>query len=246
MSSQNLNELNIKVFADGADLKNILNLNLNPIIKGFTTNPTLMRKSGISNYKEFALEVLKSIKNKPISFEVFADNFEEMHLQAREISSWGDNVNVKIPITNTKGESSVELVSELSKEGIICNVTAIFTLDQLSKVIKALHNETPAILSIFAGRIADTGIDPFPLMKEAVEIARSKPKSEILWASPRELLNIFQADQAGCQIITVAHDILNKLSLINKNLENFSLETVSMFYQDAKKAEYIIKTESKK
>ena len=237
---QSIQNLKIKIFADGADLKNILELNSNPIIQGFTTNPTLMRKAGILNYKNFAIELLKSIKNKPISFEVFADDFDEMALQAKEISTWGENVNVKIPITNTKGDSSVDLIKELSNKGIMCNVTAIFTLEQLDKVLNILNPKTPAILSIFAGRIADTGIDPSPIMKEAVQIAKHKPKTEILWASPREILNIFQAEEAGCQIITVAHDILNKISNINKNLQEFSLETVSMFYKDAKKAGYKI------
>ena len=243
---KNIENLKVKIFADGADLKNILKLNSNPLIKGFTTNPSLMRKAGVGNYKYFAQEILKSIKDKPISFEVFADNFEDMALQAEEISSWGENVNVKIPITNTKGKSTAELIYNLSKKHIVCNVTAIFTIDQLSKIVDVLDPKTPAILSIFAGRIADTGVDPLSTMKEAVEIAKLKPKAEILWASPRELLNIFQAEEVGCHIITVAHEILNKISTVNKDLNDFSLETVSMFFNDAKKAGYTIETKLKK
>lgn len=235
-----IDQLNIKIFADGADLQGIQDLNNNKIIKGFTTNPTLMRKAGIKNYKSFALEVLSVVKDKPVSFEVFSDDILEMEKQANEISSWGKNVNVKIPISNTKGESTVELVGRLSKQGIICNVTAIFLLEQHRNIINVVDQDTPLISSIFAGRIADTGIDPLPHMKEAVEIANSKPKTEVLWASPRELLNIFQADSVGCHIITVTYDTIKKFNTIGKNLETFSIETVEMFYNDATKAGYKI------
>tara|TARA_B100000029_G_scaffold443173_1_gene462061 strand:- start:297 stop:1013 length:717 start_codon:yes stop_codon:yes gene_type:complete len=235
-----LNKLKIKIFADGADSKSMMELNLNPLIKGFTTNPTLMKKAGVINYKDFAKKILKEI-NKPISFEVFADDFESMKIQAEEIASWGSNVNVKIPVTNTKNEKSLDLIYELSKKGIICNITAIFTLNQLSEVMESLNKNTPAILSVFAGRIADTGIDPVPIMREAVKYTNNNNHHEILWASPRELLNIFHAEEVGCHIITVSHDILKKIDLINKDLEKFSLETVSMFYSDAVNAGYKIK-----
>lgn len=236
----NINNLNVKIFADGADLKSILSLYEQPYVKGFTTNPTLMRQVGISDYKSFALEVLSHIKDRPVSFEVFADDIAGMEKQAHEIASWAPNVNVKIPITNTKGESTAELVGRLSEGGVICNVTAIFSLRQLQGILDVLNPDTPAILSIFAGRIADTGFDPVPLMEEAVKLAQSKPKAEVLWASPRELLNIFQADQIGCHIITVTPDVLKKLSGVGKDLEVFSLETVQMFYNDAQAAGYNI------
>jgi len=238
----NSNDLKIKIFADGANIESIRILNEQPNIQGFTTNPTLMRQAGIQDYKAFALEVLNVVKDRPVSFEVFADDIDEMEAQAIEIATWGKNVNVKIPITNTKGESTNELVRRLSSKGIICNVTAIFTLEQLSGVVDVLDPNTPAILSIFAGRIADTGFDPVPLMREAVNIAKSKPLSEVLWASPRELLNIFQADEVGCHIITVTHDVLKKLEGVGKDLTVFSLETVAMFYRDAQSAGYSIQT----
>ena len=238
----NSNDLKIKIFADGANIESIRILNEQPNIQGFTTNPTLMRQAGIQDYKAFALEVLNIVKDRPVSFEVFADDIDEMEAQAIEIATWGKNVNVKIPITNTKGESTNELVRRLSSKGIICNVTAIFTLAQLRGVVDVLDPNTPAILSIFAGRIADTGFDPVPLMREAVNIAKSKPLSEVLWASPRELLNIFQADEVGCHIITVTHDVLKKLEGVGKDLTVFSLETVAMFYRDAQSAGYSIQT----
>jgi len=238
----NVNDLKIKIFGDGADIKSIKTLYAQPHIKGFTTNPTLMRQAGIQDYKAFALEVLAVVSDRPVSFEVFADDMAGMEAQALEIASWGKNVNVKIPITNTKGESTNELVGRLSAQGIICNITAIFTLEQLSETVKVLDPNTAAILSIFAGRIADTGVDPVPLMREAVNIAKSKPKSEVLWASPRELLNIFQADEVGCQIISVTHDVLKKLTGVGKDLTLFSLETVEMFYRDASAAGYTIQT----
>lgn len=238
----NTSDLKIKIFADGADIESIRTLYAQPNIQGFTTNPTLMRQAGIQDYKAFAQEVLKIVSDRPVSFEVFADDIDGMEAQAFEIASWGKNVNVKIPITNTKGESTNELVGRLSAKGIICNITAIFTLDQLKETVDVLDANTPAILSIFAGRIADTGYDPVPLMREAVNIAKSKPKSEILWASPRELLNIFQADEVGCHIITVTPDVLKKLTGVGKDLAVFSLETVSMFYRDAQAAGYTIQT----
>lgn len=213
-----------------------------PLIRGFTTNPTLMRKAGVADYKSFAIEALNIVTDRPISFGVFANDFDEMEAQALEIASWGDNVNVKIPITNTKGDSAVPLVGRLSGKGVVVNVTAMFTLDHVRSVIDVLDAETPAILSVFAGRVADSGRDPVPHMKKAVEIAAAKPNAEILWASPRELLNIFQADAVGCHIITVTNDELKKLSGIGKDLEAFSLETVKMFYDDAAAAGYTIDT----
>jgi len=235
-----ISKLNVKIFADGADLKNIRALYAQPFVKGFTTNPTLMRQAGVSNYKSFALEVLQVVPDRPVSFEVFADDIPGMEAQAFEIASWGKNVNVKIPITNTKGETTTPLVERLSAKGVICNVTAMFTLAQVQSIVDILNPATPAILSIFAGRIADTGMDPVPLMQEAVRIASVKPKAEILWASPRELLNIFQANEVGCHIITVTHDVLKKLAGVGKDLTTFSLETVSMFYNDARSAGYTI------
>ena len=237
-----IKNLKVKIFADGADPKQIYDLNQKEYIKGFTTNPTLMRKAGIKDYKKFAIELLSHIKQKPISFEVFSDDIKIMEEQAMEIFSWGKNVNVKIPITNTKGESTVELISRLSKKGVICNVTAIFTVEQIKNVVSHLDSSTPAILSVFAGRIADSGIDPMSTMKKSVSISKMKSKSEILWASTREIINIFQAEDAGCQIITVPHELLNKLSTVGKRLENYSLETVTAFHNDAKAAGYSIKS----
>lgn len=237
------NDLSIKIFADGADLDGIREMADNPLIKGFTTNPTLMRKAGVEDYKAFALDAIPIVGERPISFEVFADDFDEMEAQAMEIASWGDNVNVKIPITNTKGESAAPLVGRLSGKGVKVNVTAVFTLEQAEEITGVLDPATPAILSVFAGRVADSGRDPNPHMEQAVEIARTKPNTEILWASPRELLNILQADAAGCHIITVTNDVLKKLSSIGKDLSEFSLETVKMFYDDAQAAGYGIEVE---
>ena len=235
-----LKDFKLKIFADGADLENIKFLSTKTYIKGFTTNPSLMRKKGVSDYKNFALEVLKICQNKPVSFEIFADDLGDMERQAIEISKWGENVNVKIPVTNTKGESTQELIKSLSERKIICNITAILTIEQLKTIVNALDVNTPAILSIFAGRIADTGINPSPIMAEAVKIAKSKPKSQILWASTRELFNIFQAESTGCQIITIPHDIINKFHLLGKDLTDLSLETVKTFYKDAKSAGFKI------
>ena len=236
-----IDKLKIKIFADGADLDSIKILNEKNYIKGFTTNPSLMKKAGIKDYKDFAINLLSEIKNKPISFEVFSDDISEMEKQAEEIASWGENVNVKIPITNTKKEATTELIRKLSSKGIICNITAIFTINQIQDVVEVLDKTTPAILSVFAGRIADTGVDPEKIIKESINLANSKPKSEILWASTRENLNIFQAEKLGCHIITVPHDLLKKISNIGKNLEEFSLETVHSFYDDALSAGYKIK-----
>ncbi len=241
-----INLLNTKIFADGANLDSIRELYKNKSIKGFTTNPTLMRAAGVKDYKAFALDVLEIVKDLSVSFEVFADDLPSMEAQALEIATWGKNVAIKIPITNTQGVSTIPLIKKLSSLGIICNVTAMFTLEQFSNALEAIDDNTPAILSIFAGRIADTGIDPLPIMKEAVERAKVKPLVDVLWASPRELLNIFQADEVGCQIITVTYDLLNKLSNVGKDLSQFSLETVEMFYRDASTAGYTINTNSKK
>jgi len=232
--------LKIKLFADGADLAGMQEMYANPIIKGFTTNPTLMRKVGIKDYKSFAHEVLKAIPDRPISFEVFADEFDEMERQALEISSWGKNVSVKIPVTNTKQQFAGPLIERLSKVGVSLNVTAVTTLDQVRNITALLAPTTPSIISVFAGRIADTGRDPLPLMAEAVKIMCAKPQAELIWASPRELLNIFHADSIGCHIITATNDILKKLSLVDKDLEDYSLETVQMFYNDAQTAGYNI------
>ena len=228
-----INSLNVKIFADGANKKDMLEMNSRSFIKGLTTNPTLMKKEGITDYRKFCKEILSIIKEKPISFEVFSDDFKEMERQAREISSWGDNVYVKIPIINTKQETCYKTVEKLSRDKIKLNITAIMTLTQVKEVLLFLQPNVPSYISIFAGRIADTGIDPEPLMAEAVKLLKSLPASELIWASPRELLNIFQADSIGCQIITVTNDILNKLSLIDYDLNQYSLDTVKMFYKDA-------------
>ena len=233
-------QLNIKLFADGADLAGMKEMAANPLIKGFTTNPTLMRKAGIADYKAFAHEVLKAIPDRPVSFEVFADDFTEMESQAFEIASWGPNVNVKVPVTNTRREFCGPLVERLSKAGVKVNVTAVMTAQQVERITERLDARTPAIISVFAGRIADTGRDPMPIMAQAVGIMKAKPKAELIWASPRELLNVFQAEAVGCHIITATNDILKKLSLVNKDLDNYSLETVAMFYKDAKAAGYTI------
>lgn len=235
-----LSDLKIKIFADGADLDGIAALKANPLVKGFTTNPTLMRKAGIDDYVRFARDVLTVVDGAPVSFEVFADEFSEMKRQAREIASWGPNVYVKIPITNTAGESAVPLIAGLAKDGVRVNVTAVMTPDQVRLVEAALDGDVPAVVSVFAGRIADTGIDPIPAMKECLEVLAGKPRAELLWASPRELLNIFQADAIGCHIITVTHDVLGKLENVGKDLTQFSLETVEMFYNDARAAGYTI------
>ncbi len=230
----------VKIFADGADLAGMLEMAKNPQIKGFTTNPTLMRKAGIRDYESFARDVLQAIPDRPVSFEVFADDFEAMEKQALKIAAWGKNVNVKIPVTTTSGQFCGPLIERLAKAGVQLNVTAVMSLAQVEKIVDALDMNTPAIVSVFAGRIADTGRDPVPIMAKAVEILKSKPKSELIWASPRELLNIYQADAIGCHIITATNDILKKLSLAGKDLDAYSLETVEMFFNDASAAGYKI------
>jgi transaldolase len=229
-------QLKIAIYADGADVRDMIAARDAGLVKGFTTNPTLMRKCGVADYAQFAKEALAATGGMPISFEVFADEFGEMERQARLIATWGDAVFVKIPITNTKGESSVPLIERLSAAGVKLNVTAILTLEQVRAVVDALHPDVSAIVSVFAGRIADTGRDPVPLMREAAEICSEKPKAELLWASPRELLNIFQAEECGCRIITVTADILRKLAMVGKSLDELSLDTVKMFHDDASAA----------
>jgi transaldolase len=231
-----LKDLTVKIFADGADKADMLKMNENHFIQGLTTNPTLMKKAGINDYSSFCKEILKQIKHKPISFEVFSDDFLEMERQAMKIASWGNNVYVKIPITNTKKETCYELIKNLSKQKVKINVTAIMTIHQVRNAISVLNPDVPSYLSVFAGRIADTGRDPLPIMIEAVKILKTLPKSELIWASPRELLNIFQADEIGCQVITVTKDIIKKLDLIGYDLDMFSLDTVKMFYNDALEA----------
>ena len=223
----------MKIFLDTAETDIIRKNFATGLVDGLTTNPTLMKKEGISDYKKFCIDILSIIKEKPISFEVFSDDFEEMERQAREIASWGENVYVKIPITNTKKETCYETIKKLSKDKVKINITAVMTLKQVKEVVSVLQPEIPSYISVFAGRIADTGIDPEPLMAEAVKLLKSKPASELIWASPRELLNIFQADKIGCQIITVTNDILKKLTLIDYDLNTYSLDTVKMFYSDA-------------
>ncbi len=235
-----ITDLKVKIFADGADINGMLEMNAEAFIKGLTTNPTLMRKAGVTDYSKFCKEVLKTVKNKPISFEVFSDSFVEMEAQALEISSWGDNVYVKIPVTNTKQESSCELIEKLASKKVKLNVTALLTLDQVKSVVSVLSPRVPSYISIFAGRIADTGIDPVPIMSSALEIMKVLPNSELIWASPRELLNIFQADSIGCHVITVSNDILKKLHLVGYSLKEYSLDTVKMFNNDALAAHYTI------
>lgn len=226
-------DLKVKIFADGADKTAMLEMYQKPFIKGLTTNPTLMNKAGIRDYRAFCKDILNSIKDKPLSFEVFSDDFKEMERQALEIASWGDNVYVKIPITNTKSETCYGLVKKLAKEKVKLNVTALMTLDQVSHVVESLDISVPSYISIFAGRVADTGRDPLPMMMEALKRMKINPLSELIWASPRELLNIFQADDIGCHVITVTNDILKKLSLVGYDLDKYSLDTVKMFYNDA-------------
>jgi len=230
----------IKLFADGADKKGIMEMYENPRIDGFTTNPTLMRAAGISDYVKFAKDILHDIKDKPVSFEVFADEFPEKKRQALEIASWGSNVYVKIPITNTKQELSAQLIQELSSENVQLNITAILSIEQVQTVAKVLNKEQSAFISVFAGRIADTGRDPIPYMKQALELLKPLPKAELLWASPREVLNVYQAESIGCHIITATNNLLKKLNLVNKDLDEYSLDTVKMFYNDAEKAGYSI------
>ena len=229
-------DLKIKLFADGADKAAMLALYRNPMIQGFTTNPTLMRKAGITDYEAFARDILTEIRDRPISLEVFADEFDEMERQARLIASWGPNVSVKIPVTNTRREPALDLIHRLSHAGIRLNITALLTLDQVRQVAAALAGGAPSNVSVFAGRIADTGRDPVPLMAKAVELVSVPPGMELIWASPRELLNIFQADSIGCHIITATPEVLSKMSLVGKDLDEYSLDTVKMFHTDARKS----------
>jgi transaldolase len=246
MSQQNgnlvksLSELNVKLFADGADKATIVDMYRKPYIKGFTTNPTLMRKAGVNDYEAFARDILATITDRPFSLEVFADEFDEMERQALKIAKWAENVYVKIPVTNTRREPAYELIQRLSHEGVKINVTAILTMQQVRCTFAALEGGAPSNISVFAGRIADTGRDPLPLMKAAVEMLAPEPQVELIWASPRELLNIFQADAIGCHIITATSDILKKLSLVGKDLDEYSLDTVNMFYQDAQSSRYSV------
>lgn len=235
-----IEELNVKIFADGADKAGMLEMYAKPYVQGFTTNPTLMRKAGIADYRAFAKEILQAIPDRPISFEVFSDEFVEMERQALEIAGWGTHVFVKIPVTNTRREPSNDLVRRLARAGVKLNVTALMTLDQVRVIGECLAGGPASYVSVFAGRIADTARDPVPLMAEAVEILKVAPAAELIWASPRELLNIFQADEIGCHVITVTNDILKKLVLVGKDLKDYSLDTVKMFYKDALEAGYNI------
>ena len=229
-------DLNVKLFADGADRAGMLEMYKKPFVKGFTTNPTLMCRAGVTDYRAFAKDILQAIPDRPISFEVFSDEFPEMERQAMEIAGWGEHVYVKIPVTNTRREPAYDLIGRLANAEVKMNITALFTLDQVRDVVARLSPRVPSCVSVFAGRIADTGRDPVPLMAAAVALLAPNPKAELIWASPRELLNIFQADAVGCHIITVTNDILKKLSLVGYDLGDYSLDTVKMFYNDAQKA----------
>jgi len=233
-------DLTVKIFADGAEKAGMLEMYAKPYIKGFTTNPTLMHKAGLTDYRAFAHSILEAIPDRPISFEVFSDDFGDMERQAREIATWGDNVYVKIPVTNTNREPAYALVRRLANEGVKLNITAIMTVDQVRNVVDAVNEGAPSCVSVFAGRIADTGRDPVPIMTECVAILKAAPRAELIWASPRELLNIIQADAIGCHIITVTNDILKKLSLVGKDLGDYSLDTVKMFYDDGRKAGFTL------
>jgi len=235
-SAPSLDSLKVKIFADGADMPVMIDMNKRPFIKGFTTNPTLMRKAGVTDYRAYARSVLTNLPGKPISFEVLSDDFDRMEREAREIASWGEYVYVKIPVTNTKLEPSTDLIRKLSSAGIKINVTALTTPDQVAIVSEALGDKTPCNISVFAGRVADTGRDPLPIMIQSLKIMKPHPNQELIWASPRELLNIFQADQIGCHIITITQDVFKKLPLVCKDLSQYSLETVEMFHRDAKEA----------
>lgn len=235
-----LNNLQVKIFADGANLNEIVEMNSNPLIKGLTTNPTLMKKAGVKNYKSFALEVLSVVTHKPISFEVFSDDLDEMYRQALQIASWGKNVYVKIPITNSQGVSTHSLVADLVKDKVKVNVTALMTIEQVRLISKSLRSDVSNYVSVFAGRIADTGVDPIHIMEQSLDILRPIESSELIWASPRELLNIFQASEIGCHVITATTDILNKLNLVGYDLNQYSLDTVRMFYNDATESNFHI------
>ena len=232
--------LKVKLFADGANLESMIEMAAKPFISGLTTNPTLMKKAGVTDYAKFAKAALKEIQTKPISFEIFSDEIGEMKEQGEKISSWGSNVYVKVPITNSRGESTKSVVKYLTDNGVKVNITALMTVDQVAHIIDALNPEVPSCVSVFAGRIADTGLDPLPIMKKCIEILSNNPKSELIWASPRELLNVFQADQVGCHIITATNDILKKLDLVGYDLTEYSLDTVKMFFEDAVKSGYTL------
>ena len=240
-----VSELAIKLYADGADLQGVREMSRKPWIRGFTTNPTLMRRAGVANYRAFAIDVLRAVSDRPVSFEVFSDEFAEMAAQAREIATWGPNVFVKIPVTNTRGESSADVVRDLTSHGVKVNVTAVLSLDQVRDAVSALRDGSPGYVSVFAGRVADTGRDPVPLMAAAIELCGLAPNVELIWASPRELFNIYQADAIGCHIITLTDDILKKLALVGKDLRAYSLETVQMFRNDALRAGYTLPTPAK-
>jgi transaldolase len=244
--TRTIQDLRVKVFADGADKAGMIALYRNPVVKGFTTNPTLMRKAGIADYEAFARDVLHAIPDRPISFEVFSDDHVEMEEQARLIASWGSNVYVKIPITNSQGRSSVPTIRRLALQGIQLNVTALFTLEQIEATCTAINGKVPAVISVFAGRVADTGVDPCPVMMDAKKITQRYDDCELLWASPREVLNIFQADDVACDIITVSNDLLAKLENVGKDLAQFSLETVQMFRNDAVKAGFCLRPPQRK
>jgi transaldolase len=235
-----IGDLRVKIFADGADLATMRRLASEAFIRGFTTNPTLMHKAGVDDYRSFARAVLAVVPDRPVSFEVLSDDFPTMEIEAREIASWGGHVYVKVPVTNTAGRPSYNLIQTLSRSGVRVNVTAILTLDQVRRTVCALEGGAAAQISVFAGRIADTGRDPVPTMREAAAIMAGTPQVELIWASPRELLNLFQADDAGCHIITVTSDLLQKLPIIGKDLDEFSLETVRMFFNDARKAGLVL------
>lgn len=236
-----LQQLKVKLFADGADKAGILSLNSNPAIQGMTTNPTLMRKAGIKDYEAFAKDILQSVTSKPISFEVFSDDFPEMKRQALKIAAWGKNVYVKIPITNSRGDTCLPLIKELGQQGVQLNITAILTLDQVRGVAEALNRDVASVVSVFAGRIADTGVDPEPLMRASLALLHNQPKAELLWASVREVLNIFQSDACGCHIVTIPHDILAKaLKMAGTDLTALSLDTVKMFATDAQAAGFSV------
>lgn len=237
-----LDSLKVKIFADGADLDGILKMAQNPLIKGFTTNPTLMRKVGVTDYEAFARKVITAVPDYPVSLEVFDDDFDGMIAQGRAIASWGKNVNVKVPVTNTSGEFAGRVIETLSGEGVVLNITAIMTLEQVRAIAAVQNVAVPSIISVFAGRIADTGVDPIPHMRECLKLLSEQPKAELLWASPRELLNIFHADEVGAHIITVTNDVLAKLALVGKDLGQYSRETVQMFYKDASASAFKIDT----
>jgi transaldolase len=235
-----VSDLKVKLFADGAELGVIAQMARDPLIRGFTTNPTLMRKAGVNDYERFARDVLAIVPGLPVSFEVFSDDFDEMERQAREIASWGENVYVKIPVTDSNGEPSDALVRRLSAAGVKLNVTALLTLEQVERVVDSLADGVSCFVSVFAGRIADTGRDPVPMMQRSVDLLRARPRAELIWASPRELLNVFQADAVGCHVITATKDVLSKLALVGKDLNEYSLDTVKMFRQDAESAGFTI------